>query len=172
MDISEEMIRHARRPAWTSKFDVRFGGSCADSLAAEFLSHAISVESSYYWRALRRHQRYFSRSQRWRLAWMLITTTETIRIATSGVVSRVHASSFRRRMGQLFRDAGFTNVTHERIIDRSPSSEVYTGRWFRDAAHVRLSRKKEHCSSTERGRKAGYLLNQMAQVYSCPRYHC
>jgi hypothetical protein len=36
-----------------------------------------------------------------------------------------------------FRAAGFTNVVHERIVDRSPSPEVYTGRWFRDAAHLR-----------------------------------
>jgi hypothetical protein len=39
--------------------------------------------------------------------------------------------------GVLFCDAGFTNVTHERIVDRSPSPEVYTGRWFRDAEQLR-----------------------------------
>src|SRR5437773_398590 len=37
----------------------------------------------------------------------------------------------------LFRDAGFKNVAHERIVDRSPSPEVYTGRWFRDAEQLR-----------------------------------
>jgi len=35
-----------------------------------------------------------------------------------------------------FRSAGFTNVAHERIVDRSPSPEVYTGRWFRDAEQL------------------------------------
>src|SRR5438093_1572914 len=37
----------------------------------------------------------------------------------------------------LFRDAGFKNVAHERIVDRSPSPDVYTGRWFRDAEQLR-----------------------------------
>jgi hypothetical protein len=37
----------------------------------------------------------------------------------------------------LFRDAGFSNVEHERIVDPSPSPEAYTGRWFRDAEQLR-----------------------------------
>jgi hypothetical protein len=28
-------------------------------------------------------------------------------------------------------------VAHERVVDPSPSPEVYSGRWFRDAAHLR-----------------------------------
>jgi hypothetical protein len=39
--------------------------------------------------------------------------------------------------GELFRMAGFTDVAHERVVDPSPSPEVYTGRWFRDAAQLR-----------------------------------
>ncbi|HEX4544576.1 MAG TPA: hypothetical protein VH114_15525, partial [Candidatus Acidoferrum sp.] len=35
------------------------------------------------------------------------------------------------------RDAGFRDVAHERIVDPSPTPEVYTGRWFRDAAQLR-----------------------------------
>jgi hypothetical protein len=37
----------------------------------------------------------------------------------------------------LFRVAGFAQVSHERIVDPSPTPEVYTGRWFRDAAELR-----------------------------------
>jgi hypothetical protein len=37
----------------------------------------------------------------------------------------------------LFRAAGFPNVAHERIVDRSPSPEAYTGRWFSDADQLR-----------------------------------
>ena len=37
---------------------------------------------------------------------------------------------------QLFRDAGFTSVAHRRIPDLTPSPQVYTGRWFRDAAQL------------------------------------
>jgi len=38
---------------------------------------------------------------------------------------------------ELFRNAGFTNVVHERIVDGSPSPAEYTGRWFRDAEQLR-----------------------------------
>jgi len=38
---------------------------------------------------------------------------------------------------ELFRAAGFTNLAHERIEDRSPSPETYSGRWFRDAEQLR-----------------------------------
>jgi hypothetical protein len=39
--------------------------------------------------------------------------------------------------GQLFRGAGFANVSHERVADPSPSPEAYAGQWFRDAAELR-----------------------------------
>jgi len=38
---------------------------------------------------------------------------------------------------ELFRQAGFRNVAHQRIPDPSPTPEVYTGRWFRDAEQMR-----------------------------------
>jgi hypothetical protein len=37
----------------------------------------------------------------------------------------------------LFRAAGFRDVAQERVADPSPSPEVYSGRWFRDAAQLR-----------------------------------
>jgi hypothetical protein len=38
---------------------------------------------------------------------------------------------------EFFQAAGFVNVMQERIVDPSPSPEVYSGRWFRDAAQLR-----------------------------------
>ena len=38
---------------------------------------------------------------------------------------------------ESFRAAGFGSVQDERVADPSPSPEVYTGRWFRDAAQLR-----------------------------------
>ncbi len=38
---------------------------------------------------------------------------------------------------ELFSTAGFKEVRHEQVIDRSPSPEIYTGRWFHDAAQLR-----------------------------------
>jgi hypothetical protein len=37
----------------------------------------------------------------------------------------------------LFRSAGFEQIRQERVVDPSPSPETYSGRWFRDAAHLR-----------------------------------
>lgn len=42
----------------------------------------------------------------------------------------------------LFRDAGFTDIAHERIPDPTPSPEVYTGKWFRDAAQLAAFRRE------------------------------
>jgi hypothetical protein len=36
----------------------------------------------------------------------------------------------------MFRDAGFRDVAHQFIPDPSPTPEVYTGRWFRDAQQL------------------------------------
>jgi hypothetical protein len=38
---------------------------------------------------------------------------------------------------ETLRAAGFANVAHDRVVDRSPSPGVYTGRWFRDAEQLR-----------------------------------
>ncbi len=38
---------------------------------------------------------------------------------------------------ELFRAAGFSDVAHERVVDPSASPEIYSGRWFRDAAQLR-----------------------------------
>jgi hypothetical protein len=36
----------------------------------------------------------------------------------------------------LFSDAGFANVAHRLLPDPTPTPEVYTGRWFRDAKEL------------------------------------
>jgi hypothetical protein len=40
----------------------------------------------------------------------------------------------------MFCDAGFSDVAHKLIPDPTPTPEVYTGRWFRDAAQLRAFR--------------------------------
>jgi len=141
MDISDEMIRQARRAS------VDFGnlmfvtGEVAQiPWQPHFFSRAISVESSYYWpdpaagikdifRVLREGGS----------AWILINYyRDNLHCHQWGSLLAVptHLLSA-EEWGGLFRDAGFTNVAHERIIDPSPSPEVYTGRWFRDAEQLR-----------------------------------
>jgi hypothetical protein len=43
---------------------------------------------------------------------------------------------------QLFRDAGFGEAAHGRIVDPTPTPEVYTGRWFRDAEQLRAFKRE------------------------------
>ena len=141
MDISDEMIRHARRGS------VEFGNLMfVTGVAAEipwqphFFSHVISVESSYYWPEPAAGIRdIFRVLQDGGSAWILINYYrdnphchqwgELLAVPTHLLSGDEWAA--------LFREAGFRNVAYERIIDRSPSPEVYTGRWFRNAEHLR-----------------------------------
>jgi SAM-dependent methyltransferase len=141
MDISDEMIRHARR-ASVDFGNLMFvtGGVAEIPWQPHFFSHAISVESSYYWSDPTAGVKdVFRVLQDGGSAWVLINYYrdnphchqwgELLAVPTQLLSGEEWAA--------LFRDAGFTNVAHERIVDRSPSPGTYTGRWFRDAEHLR-----------------------------------
>jgi SAM-dependent methyltransferase len=141
MDISDEMIRHARRSS------VDFGNLLFVTgevtgipWQPHFFSHAISVESSYYWpEPAAGVKDIFRVLHDGGSAWILINYYrdnphchqwgELLAVPTQLLSGEEWAG--------LFRNAGFTNVAHERIVDPSPSPESYTGRWFRDAEHLR-----------------------------------
>jgi len=141
MDISDEMIRHARRSSVDFDNLLFVAGEVTQiPWQPHFFSHAISVESSYYWpdpaagikdilRVLREGGS----------AWILINYYRDnphchqwgdLLAVKTHLLSAAEWCAF-------FRDAGFTSVAHERIVDRSPSPEVYTSRWFRDAEQLR-----------------------------------
>jgi arsenite methyltransferase len=141
MDISDEMIRHARRAS--ADFDnlMFVTGQVAEiPWQANLFSHAISVESSYYWpNPAAGLKDIFRVLHEGGSAWILINYyRDNPHSHQWGNLLAVptHLLSAEEWAG-LFRDAGFSNVTHERIADPSPSPEVYTGRWFRDAEQVR-----------------------------------
>jgi ubiquinone/menaquinone biosynthesis C-methylase UbiE len=140
MDISDEMIHHARRAS------VDFGnllfvtGEVAEiPWQPHFFSHVISVESSYYWPSPAAGIKdIFRVLQEAGSAWILINYyrdnphchqwSELLAVSTQLLSGEEWAG--------LFRGAGFSNVAQERIVDRSPSPESYSGRWFRDAAQL------------------------------------
>jgi ubiquinone/menaquinone biosynthesis C-methylase UbiE len=141
MDVSDEMIRHARRAS--ADFDnLMFvtGEVTGIPWQQHFFSHAISVESSYYWpdpaagikdifRVLREGGS----------AWVLINYyRDNPHCHQWGNLLAVstHLLSA-EEWAELFRASGFSGVAHERIVDVSPSPDVYTGRWFRDAEQLR-----------------------------------
>ena len=141
MDISEEMIRHARRAS--ADFDnLMFVTAEVAEIPWQpnFFSHAISVESSYYWPDLAAGIKDIYRVlNEGGSTWILINYYrdnpychqwgELLAVTT-------HLLSTDEWAAHL-RDAGFRDVAHERIVDPSPTPEVYTGRWFRDAAQLR-----------------------------------
>jgi arsenite methyltransferase len=141
MDISDEMIHRARRSS--AGFDnlMFVTGEVAEiPWQANLFSHAISVESSYYWpNPAAGLKDIFRVLHEGGSAWILINYyRDNPHSHQWGNLLAVptHLLSAEEWAG-LFRDAGFSNVAHERIVDPSPSPEVYTGRWFRDADQLR-----------------------------------
>lgn len=141
MDISEEMIRLARRNSLHHHNILYIVGEAGEiPWEPNFFHHAISVESAYYWPDPAAGVKELHRVLRpGGTAWMLINYYRDNPHGHQwgpllAVPTRLLAAA---EWVELFREAGFVNVGHERVIDPSPSPENYTGRWFRDAAQLR-----------------------------------
>ena len=141
MDVSDEMIRHARRASADFE-NLMFVTGEVEEIPWEpnFFSHAISVESSYYWpdpaAGIRELFRVLNPGGS---AWILINYyRDNPHCHQWGdlLAVKTHLLSA-EEWSEFFRAAGFGNVQHERIADPSPTPEVYTGRWFRDATQLR-----------------------------------
>jgi len=140
-DISDEMIRRARRASVDFENLMFVTGEVQEiPWEANFFSHAISVESSYYWpdpaAGLREILRVLKQGG---AAWILINYyRDNPHCHQWGelLAVRTHLLSA-AEWSALFGAAGFEKVHHERIVDPSPTPEIYTGRWFRNAAQLR-----------------------------------
>jgi arsenite methyltransferase len=141
MDISDEMIRHARRASVDFDNLMFVAGEVAQiPWQPHFFSHAISVESSYYWSdPAAGIKDIFRVLQDGGSAWILINYyRDNPHCHQWGDLLAVKTHLFLAdEWSELFRAAGFSMVEHERIVDRSPTPDVYTGRWFRDAEQMR-----------------------------------
>jgi ubiquinone/menaquinone biosynthesis C-methylase UbiE len=144
MDISDQMVRHARRNYVTVE-NAMFviGGVDEIPWDANFFTHAISVESAYYWpdpaRGMREIHRVLSEGGS---AWILINYyRENL---YSHHFSRLFATPAHLLSAEewevLFTEAGFASVGHRRIPDPTPVPETYSDEWFRDAAQLRAFR--------------------------------
>jgi arsenite methyltransferase len=137
MDISDEMIHHAR--AASVRFDnLIFVVGQVDEIPweANFFSRAVSVESAYYWPHPERGLREIHRVLRERgSVWIIINYyRDNPHCHQWGPELAVPTHLFwADEWAGLFREAGFEAVAHQRIPDSTPAPQTYTGRWFRDA---------------------------------------
>lgn len=141
MDVSDEMIRVARRTSLDFENILYATGEVAEiPWEANFFNHAISVESAYYWPEPAAGIREILRVLRpGGHAWILINYyRDNLHCHQWGPLLAVptHLLSAEEWM-EFFRAAGFVEVGSERVVDPSPSPEVYGGRWFRDAVQLR-----------------------------------
>jgi SAM-dependent methyltransferase len=141
MDISDEMIRLARRNSVDYDNLLFITGEVGEiPWEPNFFNHAISVESAYYWPDPALGIKEIHRVLRpGGGAWILINYyRDNPHCHQWGALLTIptHLLSA-AEWTELFRAAGFAHVSHERIADPSPSPETYTGRWFRDAAELR-----------------------------------
>jgi ubiquinone/menaquinone biosynthesis C-methylase UbiE len=141
MDISDEMIRVARRTSPDHDNLLFVTGEVGEiPWEPNFFTHAISVESAYYWPNPATGVKEIHRVLRpGGVAWILINYyRDNPHSHQWGPLLAVPTHLLSAdEWADLFRAAGFTQVSHERIIDPSPSAETYTGRWFRDATQLR-----------------------------------
>jgi ubiquinone/menaquinone biosynthesis C-methylase UbiE len=141
MDISDEMIRVARRTSVDHDNILFVTGAVAEiPWESDFFTHAISVESAYYWPDPAAGAGEIYRVLRvGSTAWILINYYHDNPYCHQwGALLAVptHLWSAEEWAG-LFRAAGFGQVAHERVVDPTPTVDTYTGRWFRDAAELR-----------------------------------
>jgi SAM-dependent methyltransferase len=140
MDVSDEMVRHARRNCADLAQVMAVTGS-VDEIPWEshFFTKAISVESAYYWPEPATGLREIFRVLRpGASAWILINYyRDNPHCHQWGALLTIPTHLLpAAEWASLFRDAGFEAVEHHRIIDPTPAPAEYTGRWFRDAAHL------------------------------------
>lgn len=140
MDISDEMIRHARQAgAGFPNLGFVAGGVDEIPWESDFFTRAISVESSYYWpdpaKGLREIHRVLSSGGS---AWILINYyRDNPHCHQWGKILTIPTKLLSAgEWAALFRAAGFKDVAHQRISDPTPIPEEYNGRWFRDAKQL------------------------------------
>jgi len=141
MDISDEMIRVARRNSIEHDNILYVTGEAGEiPWEPNFFTHAISVESAYYWPNPAGGVKEIFRVLRpGGEAWILINYyRDNLHCHQWGALLAVPTHLLAAaEWKELFRAAGFAEVSDERIADPSGTPETYTGRWFRDAEQLR-----------------------------------
>lgn len=141
MDVSDAMLARAELlNARLPNVALARGGVDAIPFPSGFFTTVVSVESAYYWpepaRGLGEIQRVLSPGGS---VWILINYYRDNPYCHQwGELLNVPVHLFSAtEWTELLRQAGFPNAAHRRIPDLSPTEDVYTGCWFRDAEQMR-----------------------------------
>ena len=161
VDVSDAMLRRAEALS-VQLLNVVFARGGADAIPWDsgFFTKVLSVESAYYWpepaRGLSEIFRVLSPGGS---AWILINYyRDNPHCHQWGELLKTPTQLlFAAEWTELFRQAGFHNVANQRIPDRSPTADVYTGRWFRDAEQMRNF--KQEGALLLQGAKPLHLVN-------------
>jgi len=142
IDVSDEMVRRAEQ-ASAGIPHVSFRVGTAEKIPCQDASftRVVSVESAYYWSDPEK-----GLSEIFRVlapqgsAWILINYyRDNPHCYQWGAHYAIPASLlWAEEWADFFRRAGFAEVAHRRIPDKSPTPDAYEGRWFRDAEQMRL----------------------------------
>jgi SAM-dependent methyltransferase len=144
MDVSDEMVRRSRRNNDVVENAMFVIGEVEEiPWDAQFFTHAVSVESAFYWPDPARGMREIFRVLRdGGSAWVLINfyreNPHSLHWAEVADLPLQLLSG--GEWAELFREAGFADVAWEQIPDPTPAPDTYSGRWFRDAAQLRAFR--------------------------------
>jgi len=141
LDVADEMLRRAEQ-ASADFSNVRYVWGSAEKIPApdHHFTKVLSVESFYYYadqgKALDELRRVLApggklfilinlyKDNHYSLRWM-----SELKVAVQALSEQEYMT--------LLRKHGFTNVQARRIPDRSPSPEVYSGKWFKDAEELK-----------------------------------
>ena len=141
VDVADEMLRRAAI-ASAGIPNVRYVWGSSESLPFEsgYFNRVLSVESFYYYadqgKALDELYRVMAPGGKLFILINLYTDNPYSLRWTAELKVPVHQRS-QAEYVKLIQNRGFTEVEAVRIPDRSPSPDVYSGKWFRNADELK-----------------------------------
>jgi len=146
MDVADEMVRRARRRfAENARLMFLIAGVEDIPWDDNFFNLAVSIESAYYWP---------DPAQGFREIFRVLQPGSSLRILINLYKENVYSHQWQGMLAvpthllsgeewcELFRQAGFTNTRHSRVVDPRPVADGQVLRWFRSLEEQRACRRE------------------------------